>query len=439
MRMNVRTRSAAWQNIPMLVAALLLCLQASAQTPADSVYTLEQCVEMALNNNRKTLTARNEVQAAVNLRKEAFTKYFPEISAAGLAFWANHDILQYNLLDIIELGIIKNGKSAGVQLLQPVFTGGQIYHGNKLAELGEDVARLRQEQTANDLRLTTETLYWKLMTLEATKGVVNQAITTLDSLSMQVKAAVNAGLALYNDQLKVELKKNTYKSELVDLDNGIKLVKMLLGQYMGLGIEGNLAIDQDVPAQTPPFPAETYISSQTALPSTPDYRLLEKNVEAKVIEKKMEIGSNLPTVAFGAGWYYHDLLDQNHNFGALQIGVEIPLSAWWGASYSIKRKDVAVTNARLELEDLSEELQIQMQEKWNNVTAAHRKMEIEQEGITQSLENLRLSRLYFEAGMATVTTLLEAETELKQARERFAEAYGNYRTALSAYLIATGR
>ena len=439
MRMNVKTRHAAWQNILTLMGALLLGLQAIAQTPADSVYTLEQCVEMALNNNRKTLTARNEVEAAVNLRKEAFTKYFPEISAAGLAFWANHDILQYNLLDIIELGIIKNGKSAGVQLLQPVFTGGQIYHGNKLAELGEDVARLRQEQTANDLRLTTETLYWKLMTLEATKGVVNQAITTLDSLSMQVKAAVEAGVALYNDQLKVELKKNTYKSELVDLDNGIKLVKMLLGQYMGLGIEGNLAIVQDVPAKTPPFPSETYISSQTALHSTPDYRLLEKNVEAKVIEKKMEIGSNLPTVAFGAGWYYHDLLDQNHNFGALQIGVEIPLSAWWGASYAIKRKDVAVTNARLELEDLSEELQIQMQEKWNNVTAAHRKMEIEQEGITQSLENLRLSRLYFEAGMATVTTLLEAETELKQARERFAEAYGNYRTALSAYLIATGR
>lgn len=425
-------------SIIYIAVALLFPQVLRAQAP-DSLYTVERCVELALQNNRKTLTARNEVDMAVNLKKEAFTKYFPEVSAAGFAFWANHDIIQYNVLDIIELGIIKNGKSAGVQLLQPVFTGGRIVNGNKLADVGAEVARLRQEQTANDLRLTTETLYWKLVTLEASREVVEQAVTTLDSLSLQVNAAVEAGLALYNDRLKVDLKKNTYKSELVDLDNGIMLVRMLLGQYMGLGTSGDIRVVSDVPSVTPAFPAEAFMASETALPSTPDYKLLMKNVEAKELEKKIEIGSNLPALAFGAGWYYHDLFDQNHNFGSLQIALEIPISGWWGGSYAIKRRDIALTNSRLELEDLSEELQIQMQEKWNNVTAAHRKMEIEQEGIAQSLENLRLGRLYFEAGMATVTTLLEAETEVKQARDRYVAAYGSYRTALSAYFIATGR
>ena len=423
----------------MILLLLTVWLQGTAAEERDSLYTVERCVELALQNNRKTLTARNEIEEAVYLKKEAFTKYFPEISAAGFAFWANHDILQYNFLDIIELGIIKNGKTAGVQLLQPVFTGGQIYNGNKLASLGEEVARLRGEQTANELRLSTETLYWKLVTLEATKEVVEEAIMTLDTLSAQVNAAVEAGMALYNDRLKVDLKRNTYKADLVDLDNGIKLVKMLLGQYMGLGTSGNIEVICDVPRQTPPLPSEKFISASEALPTTADYRLLKKNVEAKELEKKMEVGSNLPTVAFGAGWYYHDLLDQNHNYGALQIALEIPLSGWWGGSYAIKRKEIALANSRIELEDLSEELQIQMQEKWNNVTAAHRKMEIEQEGIAQSLENLRLGRLYYEAGMATVTTLLEAETEVKQARDRYVAAYGNFRTALSAYLIATGR
>ena len=78
-------------------------LAGSAQEKRDSVLTLEQCVDMALENNKKAQNSRNNIEAAVNLKREAFTKYFPEIAAMGMAFWANHDILQYNLLDIIEL------------------------------------------------------------------------------------------------------------------------------------------------------------------------------------------------------------------------------------------------------------------------------------------------------------------------------------------------
>lgn len=405
----------------------------------DSVLTVEQCVNMALENNRKVLNAKNNVESAVNIRKEAFTKYFPEIAATGLAFWANHDILQYNVLDIIELGIIKKGKMAGVQALQPIFTGGRIVNGNKLAGLGEEVAKLRLQQTENELRLTTETFFWKLNTLKSTMTVLESAISFLDTLEKNVKVMVDAGLITRNDLLKVQLKRRSYMSESIDLQNGILLVKMLLGQYIGLGVSGNVDIIVDVPENVPAYPYGLHVPSETALPLTADYQLLQKNVEAKKLEKRMEIGNNLPAVAFGGGWYYHDILRQNHNFGALQLAVEIPLSGWWGGVYAIKKKNLELTNAKNELEDLSEQLQINMQDKWNNLTAAYRKMVIEKEGITQSDENLYLSKMYYEAGMCTLSDLLEAETSRKEAGDKYVAAYGNYRTALSDYLIATGR
>lgn len=405
----------------------------------DTILTLERCLSMALENNKKAISAGNDVEAAINLKKEAFTKYFPEVAAMGMAFWANHDILQYNLLDIVELGLIKKGKVAGVQALQPVFTGGLIYNANKLAGVGEEVARLRKQQTENELRLTTETLFWKLNTLKSSMTVLESAICFLDSLENQVQVAVDAGLVTRNDLLKVQLKRNGYMADRVDLHNGILLVKMLLGQYVGLGTSGRLDIETETPDTIPPYPYELYMPGETALPLTADYQLLEKNVRAKTLEKRMEIGSNLPTVAFGAGWYYHDLLDQNHNFGALQLAVTVPLSGWWGGAYGIKRKALELKNAKNDLEDFSEQLQIEMQDKWNNLTAAHRKMEIERLGIAQSEENLYLSRMYYEAGMSAITDLLEAETSRKEAGDRYAAAYGNFCTTRAAYLIATGR
>lgn len=424
------------------LSILLLSLTATFGLEAaetDSILTLDQCVGMTLANNVAVRNAANDTRAAVELRKEAFTKYFPEVSASGMAFWTHNDLFQYNVLDLVEIGFINKGKMAGVQAMQPVFMGGQIVNGNKLAAVGEEVARLRQQQSNDELRLTTESLYWKLVTLKATREALEAAIATLDTLDNQVKVAVDAGVAMRNDLLKVQLKRNTYRTEMVDLDNGIKLVKMLLGQYMGHGTDWNFDVDGTVPETVPAFPTELYVPGSSALPMTVDYKLLQKNVEAKKLEKRIEVGKNLPQVAVGAGWFYHDLLKQNHNFGALMVAVNIPLSGWWGGSHAIKRKSLALENARNELVDLGEKLEIGMQDKWNNLTAAHRKMDIAKEGVGESTENLRLNRLYYEAGMSTITDVLEAEASHKESIDQYIAAYGAFRVARSAYLISTGQ
>ena len=410
-----------------------------AQDRKDIVLTLEQCVSLALQNNKKTLEAKNNIEAAIYLKREAFTKYFPEIAAMGMAFWANRDIVQYNILDLVELGLIKRGKLAGIQALQPVFTGGLIVNGNKLAGVAEEVAKIRKEQTENELRLATETFFWKLNSLEHSVKVIDSAIEFLDTLENQVKVMLDAGLITRNDLLKVQLKRNTYLSDKVDLENGIQLVKMLMAQYMGMGVSGNFHIVSSVPDNVPDLEFGLFIPSEQALGMTPDYKLLQKNVEAKKIEKRMEIGSNLPSVMLGAGWYYHNLLQQNHNFGSLQLAISVPLTGWWSGAYGIKRKNLELINAQNEMLDLSEKLQIDMQDKWNNLTAAHRKMEIEKEGIEQSKENLYLIQMNYEAGMCTISDLLEAETSLKESEERFVSAFGEYKTSQAQYLTATGR
>lgn len=425
--------------LKIAISALLLTAFAAHGSETDSLLTLRQCIDLSLANNAAVRTSANNTAAAVELSKEAFTKYFPEISASGAMFWTHNDVLQYNLLDIIELGLIDKGKMAGIQAMQPVFMGGQIVNGNKLAHVGEEVARLRQQQSNDELRLNTETLYWKLATLKATRHALEAAIATLDTLDNQVQVAVDAGVAMRNDLLKVQLRRNTYRTEMVDLDNGIKLVKMLLGQYMGQGTGFEFDIDAAVPEKVPEFPSQLYVPAETALPMTVDYRLLQKNVEACKLEKRIEVGKHLPQVAVGAGWFYHDVLKQNHNFGAVMIAVNIPLSGWWGGSHAIKRKQLAVDNAENELTDLGEKLQIEMQDKWNNLTAAYRKMGIAMEGIGESKENLRLNRLYYEAGISTITDLLEAEASNKESLDSYIAAYGAFRVARSAYLISIGQ
>ncbi|MCM1450106.1 MAG: TolC family protein [Clostridiales bacterium] len=427
-------------TIYTLVTTIMMAMAINmAAQGSDSIFTLQQCRDMALRNNAAISISNNDYKAARETSREAFTKYFPEISAGGNAYWANHDMLQYNLLGKFTLGMLQNGKAAGVWAIQPVFMGGQIVNGNKLAHVGEEVAEIKREKAHDDVLLETDNIYWNLTALKATRQTVVSAVVMLDSLENVVKVAVEAGMAVQNDLLKVELKRNEFKNTLVDLDNGINLMKMLLAQQIGLGPVSTIETIDVVPDSVPEFPYTLFIDSRAALIQTPDHRLLVKNVEAKNLEKKIAIGSNMPTVGVGAGWVYHDILDQNHNFGAIMVSVNIPISGWWGGSHNIKKKNLELASARMQLDDLSQKLEIEMSDKWNNLTGAYRKMELSHRDIAQSRENLRITKAYYDAGMNTITDLLDAQTLYVESQSNYIAAYGNFEMSMTQYLNATGR
>ena len=58
------------------------------------LYTLQQIKDSALHNNIAIRHARHSIEAAKEQRKEAFTKYFPNVSGTGLWFNANKGMAQ---------------------------------------------------------------------------------------------------------------------------------------------------------------------------------------------------------------------------------------------------------------------------------------------------------------------------------------------------------
>ena len=54
---------------------------------------------------------------------------------------------------------------------------------------------------------------------------------------------------------------------------------------------------------------------EASLTLTPEYRLLQSNVKANKLQKRLAVGKNLPAVAIGAGYMYDDLMDHSHPFG----------------------------------------------------------------------------------------------------------------------------
>ncbi len=414
--------------------------------------TLDECVSMALENNAKMRTAEYTLNASHETSREAFTKYFPSVNLNGAAFTANHGMLQHSFdLPLSTLGIglpdmdfnlsvLKKGSVAGINLIQPIFLGGRIVNGNRLAHVGEEVSRLQQRHTADEVRRDVEQYYWQLVSLHAKHQTLDTVIAMLDSLTTQVQNYVDAGVTTTNDLLEVKLKRNEMLVARSELDNGITVVKMLLTQYIGKGTSGTVDVTADItPGVMPDFPHEIYRNPEECLENTIGHGLLTQNVKAKELEQKIAIGNNLPMVAAGASYNYEHILEQGHTFANIYVTISVPLTDWWGGSHSIKKKKLETQIARTQLENDSQMLVIAMTNAWNDLRTSYTQMGIAQESITQSAENLRLNKNFYTAGIATITDLLNAQTLYMQSQDKFIDSYGQFQIKKLAYLQATGR
>lgn len=140
----------------------------------------------------------------------------------------------------------------------------------------------------------------------------------------------------------------------------------------------------------------------------------------------MAVGKNLPTVAIGGGYVYHNFLPEDQRFWVGFATVTVPLTGWWGGSHAIKKEKLQVKNTENQLADQGELLVIRMKNAWNGVNEAYEQMKIARLSIEQSTENLRLNTDYYKAGTCTMSDLLDAQTLYQQSCDKYVESYTDY-------------
>ncbi len=439
----------------------LLAVLGIAISSAQATFNLQQLKDSALQNNLAMRSARHDLEAARLQRKEAYTKYFPQVSATALWFNADKGMAKMDmnpseiippemgamlaqtfppealaaLANPVSMTMMKNGTIGSLTAVQPVYAGGQIVNGNKLAKVGEEASMLQMQLKEDEVEKTTEEYFWQIAALQEKANTIAAAQALLGDIRKDVEVAIKAGVALRNDLLQVQLRQNDMASQQLKLQNGISLVRMLLSQYCGLRDTAfTIAYDADAT-----IPLAVRKDHRQVLAATTEYQLLGKQVEAAGLQQKMAVGKNMPSVAVGAGYNYHNLMETDRTFAMLFATVSIPISDWWGGSKAIKRSKIETQKAQEQLDDNAQLLLIRMQNAWNGVEEAYQQLTLAKQSIAQAEENLRLNRDFYKAGTSKMTDLLEAQLLMQQARDRHTEAFTQYQLKLMEYRLAVGQ
>ena len=442
--------------------AIAIAIFASSLKAQNQVLTLDSCFALAKANNAQLKTSQYEIQKAQEVKAQVFTKYFPQVSFSYSAYLSAHPIIEFGVNDFqndelgmflyelitalndpdgaalnlpTEINLMKRGHGMNATLITPVYAGGRISSGNRLANVGIEAARLKAEVTERDLLENIESSYYLVLGLKDKVNTLESALALTDSLENIVEVALKSGLITKSDKLRLALKQNELKAKQTQLSNGIVLASQLLCQQIGIEYpENGLALDTaDFMATQPSLTIENEHFVR------PEKELLQLQVDAEKLRRKLTLGEALPQVGIGGLFTYGNLV-RSYKANAIAFAqVSIPLTQWWETSHKLKEHNIVIKEAELMQKDLTQKMGLQERQAYNQMVEAEALMQSDKAALDMAQENYRLAELNYRAGMNTIAEVLEAHALLLQAKNAITDRHITYLTARRRYHDLSGQ
>ena len=446
-------KNVAMKRTLALVCFILLMFPLFAQQSDSLRLSVQDCIDMALENNIELKNSQLEIDKARATKNEARAEYFPTISAQAVAFDALNPMFSFGIEDIDnaqlrqilytlyaeyganmglekEYSFIQNGVILNAMATEPIYAGGRIRNGNKLAKLGIEAAELQEKVKEDEVRLQTETLYWQIVALQEKLTTLDQLDRLLDTLDKDLSGAIEAGLAMPTDQYKLKVKQNESLLNRKKLTDGITLLKMALAQTIGADWQ-TMTLTDTLGFETEP--AAYYHVANEAVRSRNESQLLDLSLRAEDLKKKMTLGEALPSLLVGGSANYHTVFDHPKTNAMVFAMLQIPITDWHKTSYKLKKHDLDAEMAENTRRDLTEKMEMQTNQAWFNLEQSWLRIGMAETALNDAEANLKITEDYYEAGLVALSDVLEAQTLLKQSRDELTDSRVAYRVNLVTY------
>ena len=421
---------------------------------AQRMLTLEECRNLAIQNNKELQISGEKIKMADNEKKAAFTKYFPQLSANGAYMWNQKDI---NLLDmgalssslssslggLAQLPMIQHLMSGvndmqhldvqniwvgNVSLVQPVFMGGKIVNYNQITKFAKQLAESMNNLQLQDLIYKTDETYWQVISLVNKKKLADAYVDLLRKMDSDVTAMIYEGVATEADGLSVKVKLNEAEMAQTKVENGLALTRMLLAQICGLSLEEDLSLADEKLDNFPVETTQALADLNEAFMNRNELRSLDLATKIYKRKERIALAEMLPNVALAANYFVTNpnVFNgfKNDFAGMFNVGVmvKVPLSGWWEGTYRRNSAKAETRIKTLEWQDAREKIELQVNQSVYKVNEAGKKLIASSRNMENAEENLRRANFGFEEGVIPALNLMEAQTAWVSARSSLIDA-----------------
>ncbi len=428
------------------VTVVAVWLFAAGHAPAQEagrVFTLAECVKLAMANNPAVKAAGAGVDMAEEAAGEASASYYPHLSAnAGYSRWEQLAFLPSGLhlppgtSDLIGP---TDDRVAGLTAEWTLFDSGERGGRRKSARAGRMAADQIERQVRQDVTLAVHQAYYECVAdIESREVAEKTWVRSNDHLKL-AQDRIKAGAAARADESRAQVEVANAKLGVLRAESRLRIARGSLNTAIGLAAETPIEVATPNEPVTEPGDVNIAAAMDQAVTSRPDVEAAAQRVEAAQGDLSSLKGARGPKVVAQGSYDRRqgDLAGPDNEWLA-GVAVELPLFTGFESAHRIGKAEAALSRAEAEFRQQSLAAR---QEVWVAHSIRLESYQAVQATLTQvadARESLRLATERYKAGAGTMNELLDAETALARSEATRIEAQKDYHVAIAAFKRATG-
>lgn len=427
------------KNIFIFISALILTFGSTA-TFAQNTWSLQKCIEYALENNIQIKQQEINTNYSQIQLSQAKSNRLPNLNAQFSNDYSFGRSLTYdNTYQNVNSSSITGGASTNVT----IFNGFTLTNEIKRVEL-DFQATLQDLQKAKDnIMLSIAGAYMEILFSEEIAQVTEAQIEVTKQQLNRTQQLVDAGSLAKGALLEIQAQLAREELQLVNNQNSVQLAYLTLYQLLELPIEESFKIEKP---SLPEIKANITMANSldvfnNALNVRPEIIAAQLRVKSAETQLAIAKGNQYPSLSFGANYYnlfndkYTDIYGEKISFSdqlknnarsSAGLTLSIPIFNRFQVRNNISNANLQITNYKYQLQTASNVLRKEIEQAYTNALASLNRYISTEKAVISMEEAFRYVEERFNVGMVNSVEYNQSKNDLTAAQSQLLQAKYEY-------------
>ncbi|MBS7122651.1 MAG: TolC family protein [Dysgonomonas sp.] len=403
---------------------------------AQENWTLKQCIDYGLKNNRNNTIYANQKRAADAKAKEVLADYLPQVSLTSSL--DNNLKLQQTVIpaglfseDEMRVSLSKQYNMNTVAQVDQVLYDQSLIIGLKANKYNKQQAELNIHQSQEAIIYNISTAYFQIFVYHQQLELLNFNKETYDKQIGIYRLQVDKGTVLQKDLDKVSVDYNNTVSQIRVAQSNLQLAENELKYEMGYPITDPLPVDISMDVEIPVSQESSPLEFSPI--SRIDYKLSELNIKVLATEQSRIKAEALPKLSayfryggIGLGDNLKGSFKDIMPYSAVGIKLTVPLFNFYKRNARYKQAEISRINAEENLRLSEGRYRVEYENAYTKLLQAQANMENDRRNISLAESVLKVTDLQFQKGTTNLTDWLNTQNSLKEAQNSYLNSLYSY-------------
>ena len=423
----------------------------TVQMSAQKQWTLQDCIDYAMENNITLKKSQLKKQSATEDLKGAKAALLPTVSAStnqslGYQPWKDTG-MAYVTNGTVNTKVDKTSYNGSYSLSGQwtVWNGGRNTNTIKLDRLAEQEAELSSRETANSIQERIAQIFSQILYLDESVKVNEQMLETSKKNEERGQEMLNVGKMSKADLAQLSAQRANDEYSIVEAKTQLMNYKLQMKQLLEITDETEFEVavpeigDEMILAAIPAL--QTVY--EEALLSRPEIERSQLAVKGSEVSVSIAKAGWMPNVSVtggvststnslsGTGWGSQFKSNVNTQLG---LGVSMPIYDGRSTKTAVNKAKIQQLQARLDLQDLQKTLYSDIQGYWINAVNNQEKYKAAKSSVESAQQSYDLLSEQFRLGLKNIVELLAGKDNLLNAQQN--QLQSKYLTLYNQQMLA---